>query len=411
MSTSQSLASVRTIVTPEFLRNPYPTYAQLCAEGPIHRVHLNLERWAVVRHAECSQFLRDPRLLSSSRVRQFLSALPAEERPRFAELERMIEMWMLFLDAPEHTRLRKLMNKGFSPAVVELLRTQVEEIVNEMLRPLANNADDIDLIRDLAYPLPVTVIAQMVGVPVALRRQFIGWTNTFAVLFGSQITMETVVAAHEAVVALTGFFREVVAERRKEKRKDLISMLIDIEEDGDVLTEEELYAQCVMLLFAGHETTRNLIGNGIYTLLKNPEHMAELRRTPEIIRTTVEELLRYESPVQFISRTAREELEIAGVRVASGDFVVFLLGAANRDPRRFEAPDQLNLRRVKNDHLAFGAGVHFCIGNQLARLEAQVAILKLLQQFPNVRLPDASREPEWVPNFIFRGLKHLAVQI
>jgi len=408
MSTAQSLPAAKMIVTPEFLQDPYPTYAQLCTEAPIHRVHLNLERWAVVRHAECSQFLRDPRLISSSRVRQFLSVLPSETRANFTQLERMIEMWMLFLDAPEHTRLRKLMNKGFSPAVVELLRTQVEEIVDDMLRPLAS-ADDVDLIRDLAYPLPVTVIAQMLGVPAALRQQFIGWTNTFAVLFGSPVTLDTAIAAQDAVVALTGFFRKVVAERRKEKGRDLISLLIDIEEDGEVLTEEELYAQCVMLLFAGHETTRNLIGNGAFTLLKHPEHMAELRRNPEIIRTAVEELLRYESPVQFISRNAAEEVEIAGVHIAPGDFVIFLLGAANRDPRRFDDPGRLNLRRAKNDHLAFGAGVHFCIGNQLARLEAQVAILSLLRNFPKLQLADAMREPEWVPNFIFRGLKHLPV--
>jgi pimeloyl-[acyl-carrier protein] synthase len=178
---------------------------------------------------------------------------------------------------------------------------------------------------------------------------------------------------------------------------------------GEALTEEELYAQCVMLLFGGHETTRNLIGNGMYTLLKNPQAMTEIRDNPEIIRTAVEELLRYESPVQFISRVAKEEIEVADVHIQAGENIMFLLGAANRDPRQFEGPDRLNLRRLKNDHLSFGAGVHFCIGNLLARLEGQVAILKLLQKFPRMRL--TVERPEWAPNFAIRGLKTLSVAV
>jgi len=183
--------------------------------------------------------------------------------------------------------------------------------------------------------------------------------------------------------------------------------LLDIEEDGEVLTEDELYAQCVGLLFAGHETTRNLIGNGMYTLLRYPEEMAKLREDPELIRTAVEELLRFESPVQFTSRVAKEEMEVCSVRVGQGQPVLFMLGAANRDPRQFKDPDGLNLRRLNNPHLAFGAGAHFCLGNQLARLEGQIAILALVQQFPRMRL--AEQQVEWAPNFGLRGLKALPV--
>jgi cytochrome P450 len=189
----------------------------------------------------------------------------------------------------------------------------------------------------------------------------------------------------------------------------LISLLLDIEEDGQFLTEEELYAQCVGLLFAGHETTRNLIGNGMFTLLRHPREMAELREDPELIRTAVEELLRFESPVQFTGRVSKEEMEICGVRVCQGQATLFMLGAANRDPRQFKDPDRLNLRRFNNPHIAFGAGAHFCIGNQLARLEGQIAILGLVQQFPQMHL--AEQHIEWAPNFGLRGLKELPVMV
>lgn len=405
-----TVPTAKDILTPEFLQNPYRVYADLCEEAAIHRINLNGPRWALVRYGECFAFLRDPRLSSAGRIRLLLSQLLPETGSKFAELERSLEMWMLLLDAPEHTRLRKLMNKGFSPAVVEALRTQVEAIVDGILDAAASaGATGIDIVRDVAYPLPVRVIAEMLGVPTSQHREFIDWTNAVALFLGSPLTYETAGAAQEAVLAVTDFFRKIVADRRRHKGSDLVSLLIDIEEDGHVLTEEELYAQCVLLLFGGHETTRNLIGNGLYTLLKHPEEMADLRRNPEMIRTAVEELLRYESPVQYVSRVAKEELEIAGLRVQPGDSVVFLLPAANRDPRKFEDPDRLNLRRLRNDHLAFGAGAHFCIGSQLARLEGQVAILKLLQKFPAMRL--ASDPPEWVPNFNIRGLRSLNVEV
>jgi len=198
-----------------------------------------------------------------------------------------------------------------------------------------------------------------------------------------------------------------VAERRRHKGSDLISLLIDIEEEGEVLTEEELYAQCVALLFAGHETTRNLIGNGMYTLLKHPQETAELRENPEMIRTAVEELLRFESPVQFTARVLKEDIEICGQRIPKRFSILCMLGAANRDPKQFKEPNQLDLKRLNNQHLAFSAGPHFCIGSQLARLEGQIAIQNLVQRFPEMKL--TGPRPEWAPTFGFRGLKSLPV--
>jgi cytochrome P450 len=314
---------------------------------------------------------------------------------------------LLFIDAPEHSRLRKLMNKGFSPTVAEALRPQIQLIVDRMLEPM-RHLSEADVVREIAYPLPVRVMAEMFGVPETLHERFTRWSYAIGMFLGNpQRTVQQTQNAQEAVLALTEFFRRAAAERRRQKGNDLISLLLDIEEDGEVLTEEELCAQCVMLLGAGHDTTRNLIGNGMYTLLRHPEAMAELQTNSELIRSAVEELLRYESPVQFTGRVAKEEMEIGGVRVRQGQAIVFMLGAANRDPQQFKEPDRLDLKRSNNPHLAFGVGEHFCIGNQLARLEGQVAILRMVQHFPRMRL--ATERPEWASNYAFRGLKALPV--
>lgn len=408
MPQTRTTPVAKTLFSEGFLQNPYPAYRRFLEDGPIHYVDMNGAKWAVFRHAECSAIIRAPRL-SSKRTESFLHGIQADRQGEFAELTRMLGLWMLFFDPPQHSRLRKLMNKGFSPAVVQTLRPQIETIVDEMLGPL-RLASEADIVREVAYPLPVRVIAEMLGVPEELHEYFIEWSDAIAMFLGSpQRNFEQAVAAQEAVLALTEFFRAAVAERRQHKGGDLISLLIDIEEDGEVLTAEELYAQCIMLLFGGHETTRNLIGNGMYTLLRHPESMSELREDPQLIPSAVEELLRYESPVQMTGRIAKEEMDVCGVRLRQGESLVFMLGAANRDSEQFEDPDKLNLKRLRNSHLAFGAGAHFCIGNQLARMEGQIAILRMVQQFPRMKL--VASPPEWVKNFGFRGLKRLTVTI
>jgi cytochrome P450 len=400
--------SAKEFFTPEFLRDPYPIYRRYI-EGPgLQFLTLHGGVWAVFKHADCSTFLRDPRL-SAKRTGTLIDEFHAEKQREFTELARTLSLWMLFFDAPEHTRLRKLMNKGFSPVAIESLRPQVEKIVNRLLMSL-RKSHRIDILPQFAHPLPAYVIAELLSVPESLQEKFIRWSNAVATLFGNPYrTMDDLVAAQQAICGLTGYFREAVAVRRKQRGNDLISLLMEIEEDGDVLTEEELYAQCVMLLFGGHETTRNLIGNGLHTLLRHPEQASELRDNPELIRSAVEELLRYESPVQYTGRMVLEDFEFCGVSARRGQEIVFMLGAANRDGSQFKDPDRLDLKRAKNPHLAFGAGAHFCIGNQLARLEGQVAVLKMLEEFPEMR--SVSAEPEWLPNFSFRGLKTLLVEV
>ena len=398
------------LFTGEILQDPYPTYARLHEEGPIHFVDIGGQWgvWSIFRHAECSSVAKDPRC-SAKRAQQMIVSLPVENQPEFSELARMLGLWMIFMDPPEHTRLRKLLNKGFSQAALESLRPQIEGIVDRMLRPLPHGSE-VELLGEFANPMPVRIISEMLGIPHVLQNTFVKWSRDIALFRGNpNRTVEEARGAQDALIELTAYFKNAVAERRRNKGNDLISLLIDIEEEGEVLTEEELYAQCIALLFAGHETTRNLIGNGMYTLLRHPDQMRGLREKPEMIRTAVEELLRFESPVQFTARVLKEEMEICGQRIPKRWSVLCMLGAANRDPNQFKNPNQLNLSRLNNQHLAFGAGPHFCIGNQLARLEGQVAILNLVQRFPQMKL--SGPKPEWASTFGFRGLKDLRVTV
>lgn len=400
----------KVLFTDEFIQNPYPAYRRLLEEGPLHYLDVSgmWAVWAVFSHAECQSVAKDARL-SASRTDRWLFTLPKASRDEFSELTRMLGLWMIFMDPPEHTRLRKLMNKGFSRDAIETLRPQIETIVARMLAPLKTGTQT-DLMNQFAYVMPVRVISELLGVPEAMNESFLRWSSAIAAFNGSpNRTPELARAAQEAIHALTDFFRQTVAERRRSKGSDLISLLIDIEEEGEVLTEEELYAQCVMLLFAGHETTRNLIGNGIYLLLQDPSQMAELHEEPEQIRTAVEEFLRYESPIQYTARVALEEIEICGRRIPKRQTILCMLGAANRDAKQFKEPDRLDLKRLNNQHLAFGAGPHFCIGGQLARLEGQVAILEMIRRFPYMRL--AVSRVEWAKNVGFRGLTSLPVSL
>src|SRR6202522_332463 len=398
----------KVVFSDDILQDPYPTYARLHEEGPLHYLDVGNKWavWSIFSHAECSSIAKDTRL-SAKRAKQMLLPLPLSRQSEFSELARMLSLWLIFMDPPEHTRLRKLLNKGFSAAAVEALRPQVEAIVDQMLSSLKRGSE-VELMHEFANPVPVRIILEMLGIPHELRDTFVDWSHAIAAFRGNpNRTVDEARAAQNALVELTEFFRKTVAERRRNKGDDLISLLIDIEEEGEVLTEEELYAQCIALLFAGHETTRNLIGNGMYTLLQHPIETTELREKPEIIRTALEEILRYESPVQFTARVLKEEIELCGQRIPQKWSRFCMLGAANRDPKQFKEPNELNLKRLNNQHLAFSAGPHFCIGSQLARLEGQIAILKLVQRFPEMKL--TGPRPKWAATFGFRGLKSLPV--
>jgi len=390
---------------PEVHANPYPMYARLRAEDPIHWSAL-MEAWVLTRYDDVVAVLTDSRFSADRR----------QARNRFAdEIARREEEFgpfgrtrtMLTSDPPEHTRLRRLVSKAFTPRMVEGLRPRIQEIVDELLDAVAQNGR-MDVIRDLAYPLPVIVIAEMLGVPPEHRDQFKHWSDEIVgVLGGPLVPQETLERSRVAVHELAEYLSGVIVERRREPREDLVSGLIAAEEQGQILSEDEMLATAMLLLVAGNETTTNLIGNGMLSLLRNPDEMERLCADPSQVPTAVEELLRYDGPVQATGRVAMEDLEIGGQKVTKGQAVLTVLGAANRDPAQFGKPDELDLDRQPNEHVAFGDGIHFCLGAPLARAEGQIAFETLLRRFAHPRLETDNLQ--WGGSFILRGLKSLPI--
>jgi len=316
---------------------------------------------------------------------------------------------MLDRDPPDHTRLRSLVSKAFTPRVVEELRPHIQEIVDGLLARVEDESS-MDLMEQFAYPLPVIVICEMLGVPVKDHERFKGWGLDIARgLDAILLPVDSEVAQRSMVSrrALAEYFRGLIAERRASPRGDLLSALIAAEEAGDKLSEEELLATCILLLVAGHETTVNLIGNGTLALLRHPAELRRLREHPEIIGSAVEELLRYDGPVQRTARIPSADVTIAGRKISKGELVLPFIGAADRDPAQFADPDRLDLTRADNRHVAFGWGIHFCLGAPLARVEGQIAISALVRRLPKLAL--ATDKPEYRQSLTLRGLKALPV--
>jgi pimeloyl-[acyl-carrier protein] synthase len=386
---------------PEFLADPYPTYHRLRAEDPVHYSPLGF--WVLTRYEDVAAVLRDARF-----IKEPLAALVAA---RFgAEVPRGVGLSMLDRDPPDHTRLRGLVSKAFTPRVVEGLRPRIQEIVDGLIAR-AEAAGSMDLIEEFAYPIPVNVICEMMGVPVQDHERFKGWSLDIArgldsiwLPPDSEIPRRSAAARH----AISDYFRELIAQRRASPRSDLLSALIAAEEAGDKLNEEELLATCILILIAGHETTVNLIGNGVLALLRNPEELRRLRATPGLITTAVEELLRYDGPVQRTARVASDDVTIGGHTIRKGEMVMPFIGAADRDPAHFPEPDRLDLSRADNRHIAFGWGIHFCLGAPLARVEGQIAINTLVRRLP--RLAFVSDTVEYRQSLTLRGLKALPVK-
>ncbi len=391
---------------PDRVRDPYPGYRALQERAPVYR-NPWLRVWILSRYADVAAVLKDPsfsvRRLESAAVRR-LGAFQ-KLRPDFRE---MIERNLLMLDPPDHTRLRGLVAKAFTPRVVERLRPGIQALVDGLLDE-AERRGEIDLMRDFAYPLPATVIAQMLGVPPVDAPRFMRWSNDLAALLDPFNAPGGLEAAQAAFVELSGYFRAVLAERRREPSSDLISALATVEERGDALSEAELVSLCGLILGAGYETTANLIGNAAVALLRHPGERKRLAEDPGLIASAVEEFLRYESPVQATDRVATRDFEIRGTRIRRGELVVLFLAAANRDPERFPDPDRLDLARPDNAHLALSHGPHFCLGAQLARAEAQIAIGTLVRRFPDFEGP--SSPPAWRPSFALRGPAALPIRL
>ena len=383
-------------LSPEFRVNPYPFYDMLRAAAPV----FYWEPWGVwflTRYDDCNTLLRNNRLGHG------VLGEPPESQRALVEMQRN---WMLFQNPPDHTRLRGLVHKAFTPRRVEQLRGKIQAITDSLLDKV-QAAGKMDVIADLAYPLPVTVIAEMLGIPPEEQAAFHDLSNHLARTLDLTEDPAVYERGAKAALAFATYIKDLVAKRRTDPQDDLLSALAAVEEAGDKLNEAELYATFALLFVAGHETTINLIGNGTLALLRHPDQLRLLKDNPELIKPAVEELLRYDSPVQMTGRVALEDIELGGYTLRKGQQVNFMLGAANRDSAQFERPNTLNLTREPNPHLAFGSGIHYCLGAPLARLEGQVALNTLLKRMSNLTL--ATDKPEHVDNYLLRGLKTLPV--
>jgi pimeloyl-[acyl-carrier protein] synthase len=391
----------------DFLRNPYPTYRQHLAGPGVQPLPIRSDTWAVFSYDRCTNLLHLPGM-SSIRPPQAIVAVPEEERAPFKDFIDHVGRWLLSLDAPAHTRLRKLMNKGFAPLSVEKLRPRVVAAVDSLLSKAESTAD-FDVIRDFAYPLPVRIISDLLGLPESLYDRCIELSSDIATWLGQlRRTAEEARRAQDAAKELIGYFETAIRERSA-GQQDLLHLLLDILQSEPGITLEDIYAQCVLLLVAGHETTRNLIGNGIYTLLTHPQALSDVREEPKLISSAVEEILRFESPVQAFGRATLTDLEIDGVQLPARSSITVVIGAAHRDPAQFEEPDRFDIHRKRIRHMAFGADAHVCLGSTLARLEGQIAIAAVLERFPKLRLVQSA--PDWGTNFAFRGLRSLRVAV
>ena len=388
--------------TKEFYQDPYPIFAKLRSEAPVFWSEKG-EYWLVTSYEFAREILGDLHFEKGARRFKALDMLA-----KFIPNKEMLcfrQQSMLNQNPPDHTRLRSLVNKAFTPSMIAKMRSHIESIANELIDKVESKKE-FDLVADFSFPLPATVIAEMLGVPAQDRDRFKGWSHALVGVLEPNPRVLNVAKTIHAYKELTDYLKPLVEERRKEKREDLISALVESEEEGNRLTEAELLSNTVLLLIAGHETTTNLIGNGILALLRNPEQMDALKQNPDLMPGAVLEFLRYDSPVQMVRRIADCEMEIGGKEVLPEQNVIVALGAANRDPSMFAEPDKLDITRANaGKHLAFGHGIHHCLGSTLAETEAQIAIGTMLRRLPNFKLKTEKLEHK--EPFSLRGLKSL----
>jgi cytochrome P450 PksS len=402
-----SQTSQLNLASRQFKANPYPIYAHLRAEAPVFRTILPTRQpaWLITRYDDALAVLKDERLVKDRR-----NALTGERPAKPAWMPafmRPLAQNMLDLDAPDHTRLRALVHQAFTPRRVEQLRTRIQILCDELL-DAAQAQGRLELIQAYALPIPLTIIAELLGVPVVDRPAFRRWSQ-HVVAISSGVDL---LRALPGVWRIVRYLRTLCARHRADPQDDLLTALVQAEEAGDRLSEDELLGMVFLLLLAGHETTVNLIGNGMLALIEHPEQRELLRQNTALIKPAVEELARYASPVIMATeRYAREDLTIAGVEILQGELVLAVIASANRDGRQFADPDRLDLARQPNQHLAFGQGMHYCLGAPLARLEVQIALTTLLHRLPGLRLSRPAESLRWRPGMFVRGLEQLPMAL
>jgi cytochrome P450 len=390
-----------------FIADPYPVYRRLRDEHPI-LWNPATRQWLVSRHADVNRLLRDRRL-GRTYLHQSTHAEMGRPKPPawHAPFHELNDVGMLDMEPPDHTRLRRLVLKAFTPRTVEGMRARIQAIVDGLIDDLGEAAE-ADLIADFVEPLPVTVIAELLGIPEADRHLLRPWSHDFCLMYELDPPEASARKAVRAASEFGAYLRDLLAERQRRPGADLISALAAVVDDGDTLTETELIGTCVLLLNAGHEASVNGAGNGWWTLFRHPDALARLRADPTLLPTAIEELLRFDTPLSLFERWVLEPIEIDGLEIPRGDEVALLFGSANRDAAAFEAPDELDLARDPNPYLSFGAGIHYCLGAPLAKMELAIAFGTLLRLRPALVLIEA---PRWKPTFVLRGLESLRVRV
>jgi unspecific monooxygenase len=392
---------------PAFLADPYPAYAELRAKGRV-QYYEPTNQWLVPHHADVSALLRDRRLGRTYQHRftheDFGRTAPPAAHEPFHTLN---DHGMLDLEPPDHTRIRRLVSKAFTPRTVEQLRPYVTDLAGELVDRLVAEGGG-DLLTDVAEPLPVAVIAEMLGIPEKDRAPLRPWSADICGMYELNPSEDVAAKAVRASVEFSEYLRELIAERRKQPGDDLISGLIAAHDEGDRLTEQEMISTAVLLLNAGHEATVNSTVNGWYALFRNPEQLAALRADHSLVPQAVEELMRYDTPLQLFERWVLDDIEIDGTTIPRGAEIALLFGSANHDPEVFRDPERLDLARADNPHISFSAGIHYCIGAPLARIELAASMTALLEKAPTLAL---AAEPERKPNFVIRGLEGLRVHV
>jgi cytochrome P450 len=391
---------------PTFIANPYPVFRELRDRHPVIYDD-RTSQWLITRHTDVDRLLRDRRLGRTyhhiATDEEMGRVAPPDWHAPFTDLN---GNGMLDREPPDHTRLRRLVLKAFTPRTVEGLRNRIQALVDGYIDELAG-AGEVDLIGQYIEPLPVTVIADLLGIPEADRRHLRPWSRDITLMYELNPPDVSARKAVAASLAFSTYLRELLRERRTRPGDDLISELAQVVDQGDRLTEDELIGTCVLLLNAGHEASVNGAGNGWWTLFRHPVELARFRAEPALVATAIDELLRFDTPLALFERWVLEDIEVAGVRLPRGTEVALQFASANRDPDAFERPDELDLGRAPNPHISFGAGIHYCLGAPLARLELQIAFETLLRRAPLLELVEV---PEWKPTYVLRGLRELRVR-
>ena len=387
--------------------DPLPVFRQLQADDPCHWCE-PLKSWVVTRYSDCREILLDEQI-SADRLTPYYSRLPAEQRATISEIVRYLNTWVAFKDPPEHTRMRLLLNKVFTPGAIKTLRPAVEAAVDELLAPLEHETA-FDFIDAFAYPLPAAVILMMLGLPPEDMTRLHEWSNAMQPFIGGATTSpEKYAAAQQGAISMADYFRAAVKERESRPREDMLSKLVAAREADDALTEDEVIGTAMLFLFGGHETTTNLIGNGVRALLRHPEAAVAVRDGDEsAIKAAVEEVLRWDGPTLATVRVVKSDHERHGRKLETGQRVFAMIHGANHDTGQFDAPEVFDINRSPNPHLTFNYGIHFCLGAPLARLEGEVAIGRILKAMPDLRL--AQEHYDYMDTMVMRGVRTMPVR-